>query len=141
MAWGRLRPENRSIRLPAATTVVTKSETTKPQHDARRRPGPRSAVMTCASLEREAASCCSVPAAKKATAPAKPILSIIGIDELENGGQIVTQATERTKASTRAMAKAAERWNVIPVPPAPWVSSRRDARCTPPRSPASSGRG
>jgi hypothetical protein len=33
----------------------------------------------------------------------------MGIDEFENGGQVVTQATERTNASTSAMAKAAER--------------------------------
>ena len=77
--------------------VVTKSEHHEAQHHADDSLDDDLGE-TCASLD-GSASCCSVPAAKKATAPANPILSIIGMDELENGGQIVTQATERTKAS------------------------------------------
>jgi len=43
-------------------------------------------------------------------------LGMFGIDEFENGGQTVTQATDRTNASVRAVAKAAERWKVTPAP-------------------------
>jgi hypothetical protein len=118
MAWGRLRPEKRSIRLPAATTAVTKSETTNPSTT------PTDAwttisVMTWLSVD-GSASCCSVPAAKKATAPANADLEhhrdrLVGERRADHH-----PGHRRTKASTKATAKAADKWSVIPAPPAPW---------------------
>src|ERR1700728_4505 len=112
-ACGRLRPEKRSIRLPAATTAVTNSETTNPS---------TKPIEACTrtwakiwlSLDGRD-SCCRVTAASTAMPSEIPIFAMAGIDLLANGGQITTHAEARTRARTKATAYAGENGRVIPV--------------------------
>ena len=100
------------MRLPAATTAVTNSETTNPS---------TKPIAACTrtwariwlSVE-GSGSCCSVTAASTAMPSEMPIFAMAGIDLLANGGQITTHAEARTSARTKATAKAGENGRVIP---------------------------